>query len=160
MSIRSDLIQNIEDTLKTIRKTNRIDGVPYQQDLDYIKTEEITPLDQVDPDEFPIVFIIDGDENKEFGSVQSIECDLDIEITGYLKQNNDTDNLQLRRRKLMNDIEKALMQDQSRGNLAIKTIVSKISTDHGIFTEYSLFEMRVAINYFHDRKNPSSQDNI
>ena len=154
MSIRGDILDNVKTELEKITVDNK-----YHQKVMLVEDEKIKAPDELNVDEFPALFIIDTDESKSAGDVNSLECNLEIIVTGYLKSNTDLCDMQEQRRNLQNDVEKALMVDEHRGGKALKTDIVKIITDKGTLEPYAVFDMTVQILYYHDRGNPSSQAN-
>lgn len=154
MSIRADLLNNIKDALKLITTGNG-----FNQTVNKVDDQNIQVPNEVIDDDFPILFLTDGDEKKEPGDVDSKKCDLEFIVTGFVKRANDADDMQSRRRDLQNDVEKAIMVDDRRGGKAISTEITKIGTDNGILDDFSLFELTGVIQYFHNRNDPNNQDN-
>ena len=154
MSIRGLIVDNVKTTLEGITTANG-----YNQDVKYVSSENLKAPDELTIEQKPSLQIIDGDEDKNAADVDSLECFLEIVITGYLERINDADPLQARLRNLMNDTEKALMVDETRGSKAIKTDVTKLVTDKGVLEPHAMFDMTIMVKYFHNRKDPSSQSN-
>ena len=68
-------------------------------------------------------------KTKSAGDVNTIDCVLQVIVSGYIKRINDQDDIQDRRRKLQSDVEKAIMLDEFRGNRAISSQCIKIITE-------------------------------
>lgn len=154
MSIRGDIIDNIKTTLEGITVVNG-----YNQTVVLVEDSELKAPEDLTVEQFPALFIIDGDETKKAGDVDSVECNIEIIISGYIRRSLDTDDLQTLRRNLQNDVEKVLMVDETRGGKAISTQCTRIITDKMIYDAYTIFDMYLNINYYHNRNNPSSQNN-
>ena len=152
MSIKLDILSNITTELAKITVLNG-----YNQDIKYVEKNKLKAPDELNIDQFPAAFIIASTENKAHGDVEAVDCNFEVIISGYIKRNLDTDDMQLLSTNFANDIEKCLMVDESRGGYAIDTHCFKILTDHLIFDGYSVFDMYFDIHYFHDRKDPNSQ---
>lgn len=154
MSVRGDIIDNIKTELTKITVANG-----YNQTVALVESDKLKAPEELGPEEFPALFIIDSSELKGAGDIDSVECTLEIIISGYIKRVLDTDDLQDLRRKLQNDVEKCLMVDEFRNHKAIKTQCTKIMTDNMTTEPYTIFDMYFSILYYHDRNNPSSQAN-
>ena len=154
MSVRGDILDDVKTVLEGITTGNG-----FFQTINKVDDQSIRAPEDINDEEFPILFITDGDENKKPGDVDSKDCVLTIIITGIIKQQNDEDDIQDRRRKIQNDVEKALMAQESRGGKAIRTEITQISTDKGLSQTYTLFQLDLDVDYFHNRSDPSSQDN-
>lgn len=154
MSVRGDIIDNIETALKTITVANG-----YNQTVKKVFADELRLPEELSLDEIPALFIVDGDENKDHGDIDSVKCSLEIIVEGVVRKDNDQEDVQDKRRKLQNDVEKCLMVDESRGGKAIYTQAKRIATDKMTIGDYSIFDIHFDIGYFHDRGDPSSQSN-
>jgi hypothetical protein len=154
MSARGDIIDNIKTELEKITTGNG-----YNQTVALVESDKLKAPEELTPEEFPALFIIDSGEIKAAGDIDSVECHLEIIISGYIRREWDTDDLQDLRRKLQNDVEKCLMVDETRNHKAIKTQCTKIVTDNMTTEPYTIFDIYFDVQYFHDRNNPSSQAN-
>ena len=153
-SIRKQIIDNIASELNKITIAHG-----YNQDIKYVEKNKLLPPDQLTLDQFPAAFIIAAKENKKHADVDAVESDFEVIVEGVIKSNADTDDMQQLSTNLINDIEKCLMVDETRGGIAIDTHCFQVVTDYQIFIGYSVFDLHFNINYFHDRYNPSSQNN-
>lgn len=154
MSIKGDIIDNIKTTIEGITTGNG-----YSQTVAHVNTDSIKLPEDLTADQFPAVNVVDVNETKTPGDIDSKNSILEVMLLGYVQKLNDQDNVQTKRRNLENDIEKALMVDETRGGKAIFTEITKIETDKGIIDNYSETYITATIQYYHNRNNPGSQDN-
>ena len=114
-SIREQIIQNFQTSLRNVRKING-----YQFDLDYSSVKRGDTL-SVDTDVLPAIYIFEGDEriiDREHAGRDSLILELDVNIEIWC---SDADNLSRTAKNLEADIVKAVMADYTRGGLAMYT---------------------------------------
>lgn len=154
MSIRGDIIDDIKDAIESITVANG-----YNQDIKYVSTDSIELPDTLHVTNFPAVFVIDTEETKSPSDVDTVECALTLVLLCYMRRKDNRENLQDKRRKMTSDIEKAIMADERRELKALKTDITRIETDRGIDDNNAITEITCVVTYYHDRDNPSAQDN-
>lgn len=145
MSKRDDLLNDIKSALENIKVSNG-----YNFDVSYISTKLEAP-DELAPDDFPALFIVDTDENKEDTEVNEMQNQLRFIISGYVKDDDDPDDS---RRKLLEDVEKAICADRYRNGIAVNTMPANIKTDHGTFAPFAVFDFEFVITYFQEYGTP------
>ena len=148
-SIRTNILNTIKLKLQDISLTNG-----YKQDIQAIYDDKFDMPEAFN--DFPILFIIDGDEDKEWFDEDQQLNKLNVIITGYCKKLNDTDDVQLKRRNLQADVEKALMQDQRVGGYALSIRPSKLVTDKGTIEPYAIFDLTFIVEYTTKLNDPYS----
>lgn len=154
MSIKGDILDDVKAVLETITIANG-----YNQIVKKVWDDEFKMPDELTSSDFPALFLIDDDTRKEAGDVDSVLCTLNCIVTGYVFRTKSSQNLQSDRRKLENDVEKAIMVDERRSGMAIKTQTGRIVTDRGTLEPHGIFDLHFVVEYFQDRNNPSEQDN-
>lgn len=153
-SIKDQIISKVVAQLATITTTNG-----YFQTVKLVSGDTLLLPDEIPKDKFPAVFVVDQDETKEWADLSSMKCQLNLLIIGFVDRVSDQTNVNNARRRLENDIEKALFAKWQWDNLATWTRVSDIKSDLGVWKNHGELNITVLIEYFHDRGEPNSQAN-
>jgi len=103
---------------------------------------------------FPACFVIDADESKVDADVDELDSVLEVIVSGYVQ---DHENPESKLRKLINDIEVALTNNDSgnpdHGLGGVSTVEnvlpSDIKTDKGTMKPYGIVDFTFLIKYKH-----------
>ncbi len=98
-----------------------------------------------------MLFVMDGSETKDYGNNTMVECLLEIIIRAY---EHDVKDSSTKINKVLQDIEKALCVDHTRGGYAINTTPKNIVTDEGWLMPYGILEFRWEIYYRYPYGSP------
>ena len=140
-SLRGDIVTAIETALNGISVTGG-----YNLDVQTVSTRLRDP-DGLTADEFPALFVVDGDENKSDADVNELRCRIQIIISGYVKAPDDSYDIQENLRKLLADVEKAICSDRYLGGKVVNTKPFNIKTDHGVLMPYGIFDFTFEVEY-------------
>ena len=136
-STRENIIANVKSTLEAVATTNGYNYTLSGRVHRFLKHWD-------DCNEFPQVFVSDGEETKDYSENPIVDCFLTVVIRGY---EHDTTDASTKINNLIEDIEKALAVDYTRGGYAVNTTPVSIATDEGWLTPHGLFEYRFEIFY-------------
>lgn len=115
--------------------------------------------EQIPIDLFPCCLVVAGDETKINADVNSQESQFEIIVSCYLRQVQDDTDMDSLMNNLVCDVQKAVMVDPYRNGRAIDSFISRIVTDKMSSLPFAIADIYINIRYYHDRNNPSSQDN-
>ncbi|MBW1666716.1 MAG: hypothetical protein JRJ66_01455 [Deltaproteobacteria bacterium] len=143
-SIRENIISNVISTLEAVSTANG-----YNYDLSGRVSRTLKHWEECS--EFPQVFVMDGAESKVYGSNIMVDSTLEVVIRAYEHDQSDTSQ---KLNNLLEDIEKALCADHTRGGYAVNTIPLKIETDEGWLQPFGILEFRWSIFYQYEYGTP------
>ena len=148
MSIREEVLNNIEETLAGITIANG-----YNTDLTTV-TQSIENIDKFEVSEFPVAIISYENDDKD---TEDIAPDyLGSVLTALIACGiYSTDDKLSILEKLLVDIEKAMCLDQTRGGIAAYTIPSDITLYANLEKENFLYAtVKFLIRYYYRFGNP------
>lgn len=117
-------------------------------------SETLSQYDQIPEKDLPAVMPIDADEIRSwesFDGSRDRRGELDIIISCVVFEG--TGSTRTARLNLMQDIEKAMLNDATLAALIIEIDSTDIITDKGTLTKYSVWDQRFSITYFYDSGN-------
>lgn len=139
---RDDILAAIKTELLTIKPANG-----YNLTVKTVDDKDIKMPEELNNEQFPAAFIIDGDERKITSDLGDVESTLDIIVTGYVRSDSDA---QAERRKFQQDVERAVCKKRLLGkDYTVDMNVTDIKTDRGLMSPYSIFDISFAIKYRH-----------
>ena len=131
---------------------SRLNGITiangFNNDIGLV-SRQLKGHEAVTPDLFPAAFVVNEDEKKVDGDVDDLENSLQVQITCYVQDDEDTTNkLDL----FLEDIEKAICPNTDRdlgdSSLEIINILPlDIKTDKGVFTPIGIADFTFQIKY-------------
>lgn len=143
-SKREQIVANVVTTLAAVAKANG-----YNYDLAGKVSRVLKHWQECG--EYPQVFVVDGTERKEYGNNVMVECFLEVIVRGY---EHDAEDASAKINNLLQDVEKALCVDHTRGGSAVNTAPVSVQTDEGWLAPYGIFEYRFEILYQYEYGSP------
>lgn len=143
-SVREQIIAEIVTTLGAVTVAGG-----YNNDLSGRVSRRLKHWEEVS--EWPQVMIAGGSEGKSSLTTTYAQGDLEIIVRGY---EHDAEDPGTKLNALIQDVEKALMADPTRGALANYTTPIRVDTDEGWLTPYGIFEFRFNVTYRYARGAP------
>lgn len=152
MSARHTIIDKVVDRLELIKTANG-----FKTDIELVSEKLKTPEET--GDKFPVCYVVDGDETKLDGSVEELNCRLEILIVMYV---HDVEDPGLKLRNLIEDVERALTRDENNavdhmlGGIArVENILpARIITDKQTLNPFGVAEASFTVIYKHDYGTP------
>lgn len=131
-----EILKNVE-SVKTVKRT----------------LMEYSELQGFATTQFPVVAVVgkipipkEKHSNRRTGYVDSIISSLTVEYFVYIQANNDMDS---KISSLMDDLWKALYEDQTRGDLVLDTVI-KTEMDQEVWPPFAAFKLTSIHHYKHD----------
>ena len=141
ISYRDAIVSDIATALRAIAVA---DG--YNFDIGEVGESIVKTPGDVPPDKFPALYIVDTTEAISMADIDSVDKVLSVVIVGYVKSGeNKLSDL----RKLMADIEKAVLVDPRRAGYALITIPQRIVTDEGMLENFGEVDFTFTVRYMH-----------
>lgn len=137
-SLRKQIIENIMLTL-----AEHIGGDDYNNDLNEKNISHKTVKWDEAPT-YPYICVNGGSERKE-DSRESLMFAY-MEVSMYLYVQDGTDHFG-KLEDLIQDVEKAMYLDETRGSLAVNTKITSLTTDNGWLQPYGMAEVIFEIQY-------------
>ena len=150
-TIKERIMENLKESLEGIKQ---LDGFNFDFTPDTVQRWSMHGNSMVD---FPMVIIISGEEIEESVPDNFEECNLSVYLDIFFIHNEDdvvsTDTYLNR---LQGDIKKAILEDYSRGGLAIDTnVLGTVPFEATEGQNYSGIIIEIEIRYRHLRNDPT-----
>ncbi len=137
-STRRQILDNIEDTLKTITP-----GSTYHNSIGYNNVgRKVVLFDECDA--YPYICIFGGKEDKEHGEETLMHAFMEVTLYLFVK---DPDNANQALEDLIEDVETVMYVDHSRGGLAVDTKMLKLTTTNFWLQPHGVAELTFEIHY-------------
>lgn len=143
-TIRDQILDNIVTTLKGITVAQG-----YQSDMGHVHREvEIVS----DVKRFPACFPIASDETPQQSDTDALmNAEWQIGLLLYVKERT---NLSKECEKVVGDVRKAILTDETRGGLAIWTTIDKIRNISTWLKPIGIYEFDMTIQYRYNKLTP------
>jgi hypothetical protein len=143
-TIRHQILDNVVTTLKKIlvARGYALNVVSVSREVEHWE----------DVSRFPALFVIADDEQPTLTDVTTlIQSDWTVGILGYVKHAKKlSDELE----KIIGDVRKAILVDETRGGLAEWTTIKEIRVISTWLKPIGIFEMDLGIQYRHQEATP------
>ena len=143
MSKRNSITKAIAEKLKTIDGT-----APYTSNLYDNSYAKLKFWDEIQ--DFPAVYLVPGNEIREYHPADFSWCFLNIAIKVYVRNQDDP---QFELETLLHDLEtcinrnRVLVYDQDNNLETTEILIQSIMTDEGLLTPYGVGEMNLQVRY-------------
>lgn len=143
MSKRNSITKAIAEKLKTIDGT-----APYTSNLYDNSYAKLKFWDEIQ--DFPAVYLVPGNEIREYHPADFTWCFLNIAIKVYVRNQDDP---QFELETLLHDLEtcinrnRVLVYDQDNNLETTEILIQSIMTDEGLLTPYGVGEMNLQVRY-------------
>jgi hypothetical protein len=150
MSTRNNILDNMVDTLKTIRKNEVVQKFVIEngsRDYTYTATPKLVSKDfelWTGCQTFPAIFVNSGDAITEGQPTKQHRVAWDVSVMIYVKNDSGVEE---KLSGLIEDVLIALYQDIERGGYATATFVTRIDTETRLQKGYGLAEIIFTIIY-------------
>lgn len=152
MSKRKQIRNKFIEILETITTTGGS-----SVDIGMVQKRFLAP-DEVPEDKFPAAFVFDTDERKIDMDADELKCELDIVITGYIKEHEDYsgDDTEDALDDFLEDIEKAITADRFIGlkTFVTNTLPLNIKSDFLTLKPYAIFDFKFRVTYYQEYGTP------
>lgn len=144
-SLRKQIIENIMLTL-----TEKISGDDYNNSINEKNVSHLTKKWNEAPT-YPYICINAAEERKEGQRESQMFAYMTVRLLLYVQDGTDpSDKLE----DLIQDVEKAMYLDETRGDLAVNTVATGIETDNGWLQPYGMAEFTFEVQYRYLYGNP------
>jgi hypothetical protein len=144
-SLRKQIIENIRLTL-----AEKIGGDGYNFDINEKNVSSGTKKWDECPT-YPYICVNASAERKDDSVMTQMFAYMTVILYLYVQDGtNPSDKLE----DLIQDVEKALYLDETRGGLAVNTVATGIETDNGWLQPYGMAEFTFEIHYRYQYGNP------
>lgn len=143
MSKRNSITKAIAEKLKTIDGT-----APYTSNLYDNSYAKLKFWDEIQ--DFPAVYLVPGNEIREYHPADFTWCFLNIAIKVYVR---DQDDPQFELETLLHDLEtcinanRVLVYDQDKSLETTEILIQSIMTDEGLLVPYGVGEINLQVRY-------------
>ena len=143
MSKRNSITKALAEKLKTIDGT-----APYTSNLHDNSYAKLKFWDEIQ--DFPAVYLVPGNEIREYHPADFTWCFLNIAIKVYVR---DQDEPQLELETLLHDLEtcinknRVLVYDQDNNLETTEILIQSIMTDEGLLVPYGVGEINLQVRY-------------
>lgn len=150
MGRRNDILDNMVDAIKSIRKGVTVQKLVEQdgtRDHTYATTPRLVSKDfelWTSCSAFPAVFVNSGDAVVEGMPARQHRMAWDVAVMIYVHNNSD---IELMLSDVVEDVLIALYQDITRGGHAVATFVTRIDTETRLQKGYGLAEITFTVLY-------------
>jgi hypothetical protein len=133
-----------------ITLAEKISGDGYNNDLNEKNISNLTKKWDECPT-YPYICVNASDERKEDARESQMFAYMAVVIYLYTQDGSDPAG---KLEDLIQDVEKAMYIDHTRGNLAINTIMRSIETDNGWLQPYGMAQLTFEVQYRYFYGNP------
>jgi hypothetical protein len=143
MSKRNSITKAIAEKLKTIDGT-----APYTSNLYDNSYAKLKFWDEIQ--DFPAVYLVPGNEIREYHPADFTWCFLNIAIKVYVRNQDDP---QFELETLLHDLEtcinanRVLVYDQDKSLETTEILIQSIMTDEGLLVPYGVGEINLQVRY-------------
>lgn len=147
-SVREQILANLLTAMGNINGVSPYLTAVKKKDRDFLPPERLHSSD------YPAVFVTGGNEPKEFGVYGKMRGKLRAEIRGFVKKRAGTP-LSTDVNALFADVERAAMDDTTRGGLALSTKPLDSEVDElSIADDVGGFLLPFEVDYFYTVGSP------
>jgi hypothetical protein len=144
-SLRKQILENIRLTL-----AEKIGGDNYNNEINEKNVSNRTRKWDECPT-YPYICVNGAEERKEDERESQMYAYMTVRLYLYVKDGTDASS---KLEDLIQDVEKAMYIDETRGNLAVNSVAKSIETDNGWLGQYGMAEFLFEIQYRYLYGNP------
>ncbi len=144
-SLRKQIIENILLTL-----AEKIGGDNYNNEINEKNVSHKTKKWDECPT-YPYICVNGSAERKDDSTESLMFAYMDVKMYLYVQDGTDASS---KLEDLIQDVEKAMYIDETRGNLAVNTVATGLETDNGWLQPYGMAEFTFEIHYRYLYGNP------
>ncbi len=144
-SLRKQILENIRLTL-----AEKIGGDNYNNDINEEDVSNRTKKWDECPN-YPYICVNGAEERKEDERESLMFAYMTVRLYLYVQDGTDAPS---KLEDLIQDVEKAMYIDETRGGLAVNTVATGIETDNGWLQSYGMAEFTFQVQYRYEYGNP------